>query len=611
MIRHANVDRFVFERLLDADADARERVRLARRGAPWLTDELFADLFYSFYLPAPTEEAGAADPPFHRWLIRTMRRQYLYTRLRPRTAGSPAASFRTALKAAMWLSAQYAEEEARRKKDRREMPALAAPPQPAGAGEKPGSAGGAGLERGDRPAPSGRKRDGKAKAPAEATLAERMSADQRERLQKVGYRLEEVRHEASTLQAASDAKPLAEAEVAALRERIAELREAMRTDFVRRDKWKKKLEKAEAELAGRQKALDRLAETERSAFEALDKELGAWLDGALRATLGEEERETKLLDDLIAASLRFANRRWGSDLGKLRRQAYAQYLEWVERLRRHPDLIAMLEEVGRHTEALVRRRRNERARVAPDRYDELGLSSDLSHMLPGEASLLADPDFETYLIQKWLDGKLMTYRAETPSKAPGRGPVLCLLDSSHSMKGAKQRLAQIFVMTFAALTLAEGRDFVLLLFGAKGELIERPLSHRQPDWPAFYRLSQLAFGGGTHFDAPLRRAMQLVREGRAYADADIVMVTDGIGAVSAPVRDELAVLGAETSLRLHTLIVGSARQHKLAPYDILGVSHRIRFAADWDARDDASAKLLLDVMDEGGRRNEKPGRWAK
>ncbi|MCI3927208.1 hypothetical protein MO973_44255 [Paenibacillus sp. TRM 82003] len=610
MIRHANVDRFVFEKLLDADADARERMRVARKRAPWLTNELFADMFYSFYLPVPTEEAGAADPPFHRWLVRTLRRQYLYTLLRPRTEGSPAASFRTALKAAMWLSAQYAEEEARRKKDRREMPAIAERLL-AGAGEKPGAAGGAGLERGDRPAPSGKKRDGKARVPEEATLAERMSAEQRERLQKVGYKLEEVKHEASTLQAAADAKPLAEAEIAELRERIVELREAMRTDFVRRDKWKKKLEKAEAELAGRQKALDRLEEAERTAFEALDKELGAWLTGALRTTLAEEERETKQLEDLIAASLRFANRRWGSELGKLRRQAYGQYLEWVERLKRHPDLIAMLEEVGRHTEALVRRRRNDRARVAPDRYDELGLSSDLAHMLPGEASLLADPDFEAYFIQKWLDGKLMTYRAETPSKEHGKGPVLCLLDSSHSMKGAKQRLAQIFVMTFAALTLAEGRDFVLLLFGAKGELIERPLSHRQPDWPAFFRLAQLAFGGGTHFDAPLRRAMQLVGGGRAYGDADIVMVTDGIGAVSAPVRAELAALGEDVALRLHTLIVGSARQHKLAPYDILGVSHRIRFAADWDARDDASAKLLLDVMDGDAARNEKPARWAK
>ncbi|HZG57492.1 hypothetical protein [Paenibacillus sp.] len=606
MIRHANVDRYVFDRLLDADADARERLRTARKRAPWFTTELFADVFYCFYLPHPSEEAGTDAPPFHRWLVKTMMRQYLYALIRPRTEGAAPAAFRTALKAVLWLTAQYAEEAARRKKDRREMPALAERELP-GAGEKPGAAGGAGLELGDEASKAGRKKDERSSAAKskEATLAERMSAEQRERLQRVGYTLEEGVAEAAKRQAAADAKPLAAAEVAALRARVAELRESMRTDFVRREKWKKKLEKAEEELAGREKALQRVEAAEKATFDALDAELGAWLSGSLRDTLSEEERETKALDELIAASLRFANRRWGSELGKLRRQSYARYLEWVERLKRHPDLVEMIRDVGRGVERIARRRRDRRSRAAPDRYDELGLSGDLSHMLPSEASLLADPEYESYFLMKWLDGKLMTYSARSPSKERGQGPVVCLLDSSHSMRGAKQRLAQIFVMTFAALALSEGRDFYLLLFGAKGELVERPLYHRHPDWAAFYRLSQLAFGGGTHFDAPLRRGMQLVREARAFGDADLVMVTDGIGAVSPPVREELAALGAATALRLHTLIVGSARQHKIAPYDILGVSHTVRFAASWDGRDDASEALLLDVF---GGNEKRPSR---
>jgi len=597
MIRHAAIDRYVFEQQLEADADARERVRVARKRAPWFTPALLADVFYCFYLPSPTEEAGSDEPPFHRWLVRTLTEQYLFALIRPRTAGHAPAAFRSALKAVLWLTAQYAEEAARRKKERRDMPALAELETP-GAGERSGMAGGSGMDLGSRSTPAGRKKDGERSQSSnrEATLAERVSAEQAERLKLIGYRLEEGKRDAEERQSAADARPLVEAEIAELRERIASLREQMRTDFVRRDKWKKKLDKAEQELAGRQKALDRLVEAEARTFAELDRELGEWLNGSLKGLLAEEDAETKPLDELIRASLRFANRRWGSELGKLRRQAYARYLEWVERLKRHPDLIAMAQEVGRQTERLQRRRRDRRRRAAPDRYDELGLSGDLSHMLPSEASLLADPDYEAYFIQKWLDGKLMTYRAHAPDKDFGKGPVVCLLDSSHSMRGAKLRLAQIFVMTFAALTLAEERDFILLLFGAKGELVERPLFHRKPDWASFYRLSQLAFGGGTHFDAPLRRGMQLIRETRAFRDADIVMVTDGIGAVSPPVREELAELGQSVSLRLHTLIVGSARQHKIAPYDILGVSHVVRFAATWDGREDANAELLLDVM---------------
>ena len=593
MIRHAKIDRYVFEQLLRADPDTSERIRAARKQAPWFTEELLADVFYSFYLPSPAEEAGGSEPPFHKWLIAALREQYLYTLIRPRTAGAPAAAFRTALKSLMWLSAEYAAEAERRRKDQRSMPVLAE--QPAAAGEKPGA--GMGKDRGDEhAAPASSRSDRKLPSAAgEATLAERVSAEQMEKLKRMNYRLEAGKKEVEERRNAADARPLAEAEVAALRERVAELREAMRVDFIRREKWKKKLEKAESELAGRQKALDRLIEAEKQRVSLLEHELGDWLNGSLKETLTAEERDTKFVDELIRASLLFANRRWGSDLGRLRRQAYSEYLVWVERLKRHPDLLAMLEEVGRHTARLTRDIRNRRTRMAPDRYDELGLSSDLAHMLPTEGILLADPDYEAYFMQRWLDGKLMTYRAHGTGKDQGRGPVICLLDSSHSMRGAKQRLAQIFVMTFAAITLQQQRDFILLLFGAKGELVERPLFHRRPDWPSFYALSQLAFGGGTNFDTPLRRGMQLIREAKGFADADLVMVTDGIGAVSAPVRGELAELGASVSLRLHTLVIGSARQHLIAPYDIAGVSHTLRFAAQWDAQEDPAAQLLLDA----------------
>lgn len=38
----------------------------------------------------------------------------------------------------------------------------------------------------------------------------------------------------------------------------------------------------------------------------------------------------------------------GNELGKLRRQAFDRYLEWAEKLKRHPDLLMSLQEVGRN-----------------------------------------------------------------------------------------------------------------------------------------------------------------------------------------------------------------------------------------------------------------------
>jgi uncharacterized protein with von Willebrand factor type A (vWA) domain len=566
MIRHSRIDHYVFAQLLQGDAMVQQRIQLARRQAAWFSEELLEDVFYCFYLPLPQFESMATEPPFHRWLVRTLTEQYLYILLHPRTCGSAAASFRTALKSMMWLTATYQAEAERRKKAER-------------------TTAGPSVQQDQMSQLAGK------------ALSDRLTSDQLEQLQRVGYRLQEAKHAAEQRQETHDKRPLTQAEIASLQDKIAELRESMRVDAVRRDKWKRQLAQAEEELAATQKRMKRLADAERESLLHLEKELGDWLQQSLRETLSVEEQETKSLDELIQSSLRIANRYWGDALGKLRRQANKHYLAWVEKLRKYPELIEMMHSVGRNVDKLLRAKRDAQRGRQPDQYDELGISNDIAHLLPSEASLWSDPDYEYWFLQKWLEGKLMTYRADEPTKSFGRGPVLCILDSSHSMRGAKLRLAQLFTMTFAALILHERRDFYLLIFGAKGELIERPLYHRKPDWPSFYAFAQLAFSGGTHFDLPLQRAIQLIRTSPTWRDADIVMVTDGIGAISASVQTELAKLAQEeVHLRLHSLIIGAARQHLNHAYDLLGISHTLRFATSWDVNDGESTSLLLDVM---------------
>jgi len=576
IIESARIDRYVFDSYVAASRTAQEWIREAERVAPWFTPELLADFFLCFYLPRPTVAAGEGEPPFHRWLVAGLLKQHFYRSIHPRTTGSVNASFRTSLKALMWLTGSYAEEAARRRQDREKLLSL-------GLGEKQQQAGE------DR-----------------SQLSDMLSEKQIRQLQLVGYTLQQGKRRIEDKQAAEDAKPLDEAEIRAVKERVNTLKEQMRTEFLKRDKLRAKLKKAEEELAARERQRARLDSRERESFARLDEKLGGWLGRSLQETLGEENAETESLAGLIRASQLVANRRWGSDLGRLQRQAYADYLAWVEKLKRNPDLLAFLRDVGRNVQQLKAKRRKARSNRVPETYDDLRQSGDISHMLPSEAALLAEADYESLFLMKWLDRKLLTYTISGRIEEPEKGPVVCMLDTSHSMRGAKLRLAQLFAATFASLCLLERRDFILLLFGAGGELKEQPLYARKPDWPAFYALSQMAFGGGTSFDAPLKRGIELVTAEPRYRDADFVMVTDGIGAISPPVRAKLAELAGTRDVRLHSLLIGSARAHLAQPYDILGVSHRIRFASTWETQDEANGELLLDVL-----RKEAPGRGGR
>ncbi|WP_372812801.1 hypothetical protein [Paenibacillus sp.] len=565
IIRSTRIDRYVFDGYVTSSRTAQEWIREAEKRTAWFSIELFADFYMCFYLARPAEDAHAEATPFHRWLVRELRKQHFYRSLHPLTTGEVNAAFKTSLKALMWLTSSFEDEVKRRLQEEQQLRTI-------GLSEK-------NKQQGQEPSQQ---------------VQEQLSEKQIEKLRLVGYTLQQGKRNVEDKQAALDARPLVASEIEALASRVRSLQEEMRTDFLRRDKLRTKLAKAEQELKDAEKQLERLRRKEQETFKQLEEQLGSWLNEALRASLGSEQTETLALADLLQASQRVANRRWGSDLGRLQRQPYARFLEWIEKLKRYPDLVAFMQEVGRQVQQFKAVRKKVHAPRIPESYDDLRQSGDIARMLPSEASLLADPDYEAYFMVKWLERKLLSYNIAGKSEEPEKGPVICMLDTSHSMRGAKLRVAQLFVATFAAFAMLEKRDFLLMIFGARGELLEHPLYWNKPNWAAFYALTQLAFGGGTHFDAPIRRGIEIVASQPRYHDADFVMVTDGVGAVSPPVRDALASLGQAKQVRLHTLIVGSARQHLAQRYDIAGVSHQVRFAATWEMQQQHD--LLLDVF---------------
>ena len=565
IIRCKRVDRYVFDAYYHSSRIALEWVAEAKSKASWFDTELLADFFLCFYLPNPEVDQMQEATPFHRWMIRTLLRQYFYRSIHPRTTGQESASFKTAIKALMWLTQSFSEEVKKREREQ------SVPLQ--GMQRKQGQQG-----------------------EEQASLMDRLSDKQIKQLQLVGYTLQQGKRIVEEKQEAIDTRPLVEAEIRSLRGRIEEMQEEMKTNFQKRSKLQQKVKKLEEELGQREKQQDRLVRQEKEAVAAIEEELGQWLDRSLKETLSQEEEDSQFLHDLLQASQRFANRRWGTELGKLRRQTFEHYMKWVEKLKRHPDLLTYLEAVGRNVHHFRIKRKEIRSQQIPEEYYDLRQSGDISHLLPSEAVLLADPELENLFLLKWIEEKLLTYDTVGWIEQPPKGPVICMLDTSHSMRGGKLKLAQLFVMTFAALSLLEKRDFSLLLFGSRGEIKEQPLYWRKPDWPAFYRLAQMAFGGGTHFDAPIKRSIEIIEEQQAFRGADLVMVTDGIGNISPPVQQMLGEVGRKKQVKLHSLIIGSARQHLVQKYDIMGVSHSVRFATSWETQEEENTGLLLDVF---------------
>lgn len=174
-------------------------------------------------------------------------------------------------------------------------------------------------------------------------------------------------------------------------------------------------------------------------------------------------------------------------------------------------------------------------------------SDDVMRLLPSELLNLEDEALENLFYARLLEKQLQTYELQGTTQAPGEttedqrkrtGPVVACLDTSGSMGGAPLLKAKALLLAIATILRQEGRSLHVLLFGAADEIREFALEDAQHSAGLLHFLRQ-GFGGGTNFEAPLTRAMQIIEQHPAYEKADVLMISDGDCQLSAPFTQHL------------------------------------------------------------------------
>ena len=162
-------------------------------------------------------------------------------------------------------------------------------------------------------------------------------------------------------------------------------------------------------------------------------------------------------------------------------------------------------------------------------------SDDVMRLLPSELLNLEDEALENLFYARLLEKQLQTYELQGTTLIPGEtteaqrkrtGPVVACLDTSGSMGGAPLLKAKALLLAIANILRQEERSLHVLLFGAADEIREFALEDPQHSAGLLHFLRQ-GFGGGTNFEAPLARAMQIIEQHPAYEKADVLMISDG------------------------------------------------------------------------------------
>lgn len=233
-------------------------------------------------------------------------------------------------------------------------------------------------------------------------------------------------------------------------------------------------------------------------------------------------------------------------------------------LKRLTDLVGKMSALARsRAKAKLKDRSGETSSV------EVGRPEDLSRLLPTELATLASPVPGAGLLfyQRYAERRLLYRDVRTKDRA-GRGPVVAMVDRSGSMAGEKMEWAT--AVALAAVRLASGaagaqRRRSCVLFFDEEVVLEERFEPRERDARKLLRVATVNAGGGTGYEAPLSRALEITAES-AYRGADLLLVTDAICTLSDGFVERLLAEKERRGISLYSVLIGSRSTTGLARY---------------------------------------------
>jgi Mg-chelatase subunit ChlD len=203
---------------------------------------------------------------------------------------------------------------------------------------------------------------------------------------------------------------------------------------------------------------------------------------------------------------------------RLIREAH-QRIAGSRRLRRIAELAGRLERVAAQ---------KARSKIRPGVGEVHGIDHgcDLARLLPSELALLCHPRLRLALLARLLQRRALCY-GMTGREPQANGPIVVLLDESSSMRErGKDIWSKAVCLALLATATKKKRDFHLVAFnGAIRREVSIPKGRATPSM--IQEALDQSCSGGTDFDAPVIRAIELIRTSKVMKQADVIVITDG------------------------------------------------------------------------------------
>lgn len=213
------------------------------------------------------------------------------------------------------------------------------------------------------------------------------------------------------------------------------------------------------------------------------------------------------------------------------------FSEIIEEMKINDEIKKVLDTLGKsdNLDEVEVSKKKEINEMSQDELFGIYKSNDITRILPSELILFENEDLENLFYAKMYENSLLTYELQGESKRKTeeddieykKGPIIACLDTSGSMNGTPLKKARALLLAISKILKKEDRKLYIILFGSVGEILELNIENSENNIEVFNFLNQ-NFNGGTDFDTPLKRAVEIIEEVKYYNKADILFISDGI-----------------------------------------------------------------------------------
>lgn len=248
---------------------------------------------------------------------------------------------------------------------------------------------------------------------------------------------------------------------------------------------------------------------------------------------------------------------FGTEPGALQRMPAEARMELARRIQRNRKLKELADKVGR----FVRLALGEQARKivhGTDEVHDIVLGNDVNRLLASELVSLAHPKLKRDFYRKYAERSLMQYELRGTEKV-ARGAIICMIDSSGSMGGSKETWAKAVGIALLNIAAKQKRDFYGIIFGSAHEMKEFYFEKGQGSPNDVLDFAEFAFMGGTDFMTPISRGVEVLKQqfdDEGSQKGDLVLITDGICAVTDDWRDKFFNAKDQYAFRMYSCLIG-------------------------------------------------------